>query len=74
MIGAPAAWDRLVFRGDPASGSFTVFYLNEGKIVAINAINNGREVRILERLMASGVTPTPDQLADPTVNLRKIGG
>lgn len=74
MIGAPAAWDRLVYRGDPASGSFTVFYLNDGKIVGINAINNGREVRVLERLMASGVAPTPDQLADPAVNLRKIGG
>jgi len=73
MIGAPSAWDRLVYRGDPASGSFTVFYLHGGKIVGVNAINNGREVRILERLMASGATVTPDQLADPTVNLRKIG-
>ncbi|MHB1218639.1 MAG: NAD(P)/FAD-dependent oxidoreductase [Alphaproteobacteria bacterium] len=74
MIGAPSAWDRLAYRGDPASGSFTVFYLHGGKIVGVNAINNGREVRILERLMASGVSVTPDQLADPAVNLRKIGG
>lgn len=73
MIGAPSAWDLLVYRGDPASGSFTVFYLHGGKVVGVNAINNGREVRILERLMASGATVTPDQLADPTVNLRKIG-
>jgi 3-phenylpropionate/trans-cinnamate dioxygenase ferredoxin reductase subunit len=73
MIGAPSAWDRLVYRGDPASGSFTAFYLHAGKIVGVNAINNGREVRILERLMASGVSVTPDQLADPAVNLRKIG-
>lgn len=74
MIGVPSAWDQLVYRGDPASGSFTVFYLHERKIVGVNAINNGREVRILERLMASGISVAPDQLADMGVNLRKLGG
>jgi 3-phenylpropionate/trans-cinnamate dioxygenase ferredoxin reductase subunit len=71
MLGAPTAWDRLVFRGDIASGSFAVFYLLEGRIVGVNTINNGREIRVLERLMASGVRISPDQLADPGTNLRK---
>ncbi|MFN0043988.1 MAG: oxidoreductase C-terminal domain-containing protein, partial [Alphaproteobacteria bacterium] len=74
MLGVPQSWDRLVFRGDPAKGGFSAFYLQSGRIVAVNAVNNGREIRTLERLMASGVTVSPDQLADPGVNLRKLGG
>ena len=72
MLGAPTGWDRLVFRGDVASGSFSVFYLQEGRIVGVNTVSNGREMRILERLMMSGAVIPPDQLADPAVNLRKL--
>ena len=74
MLGAPQSWDSLVFRGDPAKGGFSAFYLQSGRIVAVNAVNNGREIRTLERLMASGIAVSPDQLADPAVNLRKLGG
>ena len=72
MLGSPSAWDRLVWRGDVASGRFTVFYLQGGAIVAVNTVNNGREVRLAERLMASRAQYDPDQLADPEVNLRKL--
>jgi 3-phenylpropionate/trans-cinnamate dioxygenase ferredoxin reductase component len=73
MLGQPQEWDRLVFRGDVEKGSFVVFYLKDGKVVGVNAVNSGRDIRTCERLMASGATVTADQLADPTTNLRKIG-
>ncbi len=74
MLGAPLAWERVVLRGDAAKGAFTAFYLQDGRVVAVNAINNGREIRTCERLMASRIQVSPDQLADPAVNLRKLGG
>ena len=74
MLGAPLAWERVVLRGDVGKGAFTAFYLQDGRVVAVNAVNNGREIRTCERLMASRVQVSPDQLADPAVNLRKLGG
>jgi 3-phenylpropionate/trans-cinnamate dioxygenase ferredoxin reductase subunit len=74
MLGAPLTWDRVVLRGDPAKGAFTAFYLQDGRVVAVNAVNNGREIRTCERLMASRILVSPDQLADPAINLRKLGG
>ena len=72
MTGAPEAWDELVWRGDVAGGSFMVFYLQDGRIVAVNAINNGREMRPAQRLMQSGKSFTAAELSDPGVKLLKL--
>ena len=73
MLGQPTEWDQLAYRGDREKGAFLAFYLKDGKVVGVNAVNSGREIRSCERLMASGATVTADQLADPATNLRKIG-
>lgn len=72
MVGAPAVWDRIVYRGELASGSFSVYYLSAGRVVAVNAINAGREMHVAERILASGAVLDPDLLADPETNLRKL--
>jgi 3-phenylpropionate/trans-cinnamate dioxygenase ferredoxin reductase subunit len=72
MVGAPTEWDRIVYRGALASGSFSVYYLLAGRVVAVNAINAGREMRAAERILASGAVLDPDLLADPETNLRKL--
>ena len=72
MTGAPEAWDSLVWRGDPDEGPATVFYLAGGAIVAVNTINNGREMRPAQRLMQSGRTFDAATLADTSVKLLKL--
>jgi 3-phenylpropionate/trans-cinnamate dioxygenase ferredoxin reductase subunit len=72
MLGMPDAYDRLVYRGDVASGAFTVFYMKGPRIVAVNTINNGREMRIVERLMYAGIDVDDVQLAGVDVNLRQL--
>ena len=73
MTGVPSSYDRLVWRGDPASGAFMVFYLRDGRIVAVNTVNLGREMKPAQRLMQSRKVFDPAQLADPTVRLLKLG-
>lgn len=73
MTGAPESYDKLVTRGDPASGAFMVFYLKEGRIVAVNTVNMGREMKPAQRLMQSKKSFDPAQLADPNVRLLKLG-
>lgn len=40
-IGFAAAWDRLVFRGDPASRKFLGFYMKDGIVRAAVGLNRG---------------------------------
>ncbi len=72
MLGMPGAGDRLVYRGDPASGAFTVFYMRGRRIAAVNAINTGRDLRQIEGLMGAGVDVDPWQLEDAAVRYRDL--
>ena len=72
MTGAPDSWDRLVWRGDPDEGRFTVFYMADGRIVAVNTVNNGREMRPARMMMESGKAFEADALADTSVKLLKL--
>jgi 3-phenylpropionate/trans-cinnamate dioxygenase ferredoxin reductase subunit len=72
MTGVPDQWDELVWRGDVDAGAFMVFYLNQGRIVAVNTVNNGREMRPAQRLMQSGKTFSAAALSDPEVKLLKL--
>lgn len=72
MAGFPEGYDRLVWRGDPASGAFMLFHLREGRIVAVAAVNQGREMRPAMRLMQSGKAFDPALLADPAQRLLKL--
>ncbi|WP_176153654.1 anthranilate 1,2-dioxygenase system ferredoxin--NAD(+) reductase [Burkholderia vietnamiensis] len=71
MLGLFGAGQTTVVRGDPARGPFTVFGLgDDGRIVAAAAVNLGRDIGAVRRLIAAGAMPDPQQLADPTVGLK----
>ena len=72
MLGQPAEYDALVFRGDPQADAFSVFYMKGKKIVAVNTINAGRDMGAGKRLLASGKDFEPAQLADLNVKLIKL--
>jgi 3-phenylpropionate/trans-cinnamate dioxygenase ferredoxin reductase subunit len=72
MLGMPEGYDELVWRGDPPSGAFTLFYMKGGKIVAVNTVNSGRDMGACKRLIATGKSFDPAQLADPEVKLIKL--
>jgi NADPH-dependent 2,4-dienoyl-CoA reductase/sulfur reductase-like enzyme len=72
MAGSPESWDSLAWRGNPAEKSFTVFYLKDGKPVAVNTVNNGREMRFARELIAQGRAIDPVRLADKTVKLQDL--
>lgn len=74
ILGAPEAWNAPVTRGAPDSGSFSVFYLGDGRIEAVNAVNAPRDIAVARRLMAGNVAVDPAQLADVDVPLRKLLG
>jgi 3-phenylpropionate/trans-cinnamate dioxygenase ferredoxin reductase subunit len=72
MAGAPESWDRLVWRGDPASNRFIVFYMQGDVVVAVNAFNLGREVRIAKNLIERKISVADGDLADESIKLREL--
>jgi 3-phenylpropionate/trans-cinnamate dioxygenase ferredoxin reductase subunit len=62
--------DDMVVRGDTDEGPFSVVYLREGRIIAIDAINAPREFIAARRLIAEGASLDRDRLADSGVPLR----
>jgi 3-phenylpropionate/trans-cinnamate dioxygenase ferredoxin reductase subunit len=73
MAGISQGHDRIVIRGNPESQKFSVFYFNANRLVAIDSINRPMDHMIGRKLIAAGVTLTPEQAADESLDLRKLG-
>ncbi|MEE8084384.1 MAG: FAD-dependent oxidoreductase [Alphaproteobacteria bacterium] len=72
IVGAPERWERLVTRGDPASGRGVVFYMVGPRVVGATAFNQGREMRACRRLVESGKAVSDEELADQATRLRDL--
>jgi 3-phenylpropionate/trans-cinnamate dioxygenase ferredoxin reductase subunit len=72
MAGHTRATDSVVWRGDRDGMDFSAFYLRDGVLVGVVAINRGREVRAAMKLIESRAVVRPADLADQSVDLRKI--
>ncbi|WP_406086872.1 NAD(P)/FAD-dependent oxidoreductase [Kitasatospora purpeofusca] len=68
----PGGYDRVVFRGDPATREFIAFWLSEGKILAGMNVNVWDVTDPIRTLIRSGRVVDPARLADPEVPLGDI--
>jgi 3-phenylpropionate/trans-cinnamate dioxygenase ferredoxin reductase subunit len=71
-MGFASAWDEFVVRGNVADRSFVGFYVNDGIIDAVVAVNRGKEVRRSAGLIRSRRPVDLLQLRDEDVDLRKL--
>jgi len=72
MVGFSADGDKSVVRGEKSANKFAVFYLNDGKVVAVDAVNSPKEFMIGKRLYGKPVDPA--KLADASVELKSLLG
>ena len=63
-----------VRRGDVARNKFMLFHLDGGRLVGATGINESRDMKYAQRLIESRSPVSPQQLADPTFNLKKASG
>lgn len=67
--GVCEGWTELVVRGDASSGRFSAFLLRDSRVVGVNTVNNGREMRTGRRWIAAGTRVDGDKLRDSGVRL-----
>ena len=71
-VGLSQGYDELVVRGDPAGRSFSVIYLREGRVIALDCINSVRDYVQGRRLVEQGLCPTKEALADIQAPLKSL--
>ena len=72
VVGVARPDDEIVWRGDQALPACTAFYLREGTMRAAFSVSDMKTLRGVRKLFAAGVSPTPEQLADPAVDLAAL--
>jgi 3-phenylpropionate/trans-cinnamate dioxygenase ferredoxin reductase component len=70
--GFARAWDRVVFRGDPATREFIAFWLVEDRVVAGMNVNVWEVTDPIKRLIGARVAVDHRRLADPDVPLDEL--
>jgi 3-phenylpropionate/trans-cinnamate dioxygenase ferredoxin reductase subunit len=69
--GAGLPWDEVVTRGTFGAPPVTVFYLQEGRLIAAAGINDHHTVARARRVIQVRVAVTREQLEDPGFDLRR---
>ncbi len=64
--------DETLVRPGQREGSVSVWYFRQGKLIAVDAINDAKAYVTGKKLLEAGVTPNRALLADPQVDLRSL--
>ncbi len=65
--------DETIVRGDPQTRAFAVFYLKEGRVIAVDAVNSAPEYIVGKKLVASQARVAPGELVDKSISMKDIG-
>ena len=71
-VGLSTGHDEAVLRGDPAERSFSVVYLKAGKVIAIDCVNATKDYVQGRKLVETGASPSPADLADASRPLKEL--
>lgn len=73
ITGLSAGYDEAVVRGNPDEGrSFAVFYLKEGRLIAVDAVNRAPEFMMSKQLIAKQARIPADKLRDESINMKEM--
>jgi 3-phenylpropionate/trans-cinnamate dioxygenase ferredoxin reductase subunit len=71
IVGLSAGHDHAVLRGDPATRSFSVCYLREGELIAVDTVNTAKDQLAARKLIPARARPDPRKLSDPAIPLKE---
>lgn len=72
IAGLSQDYDEIVVRGDPKDRKFAAFYLRNGTLIAVDAINSPPEFLASKKLIMSGAKLAPDVLGDTSISMKDI--
>jgi 3-phenylpropionate/trans-cinnamate dioxygenase ferredoxin reductase component len=69
-VGLSTGHDEAVLRGDPATRSFSIVYLKQGKVIALDCVNNVRDYAQGRKLVEVGHVLSASDAADTSRALK----
>ena len=70
--GLSVGYTDAVTRGDPAARAFSVVYLKDGRVIALDCVNMVKDYVQGRKLVEAGATPDRARLADAGVPLKEL--
>ena len=71
-VGLNIGFDAAVLRGEPADRSFSVIYLKNGRVVALDCVNRTKDYVQGRKLVEARAVIDPAMLADVDVSLKSL--
>ncbi|MGZ5807817.1 MAG: NAD(P)/FAD-dependent oxidoreductase [Croceibacterium sp.] len=71
-VGLSLGHDATVLRGDPMTRSFSVIYLKEGRVIALDCVNRTKDYAQGRRLVEARAAVPPEQLLDTETELKAM--
>jgi 3-phenylpropionate/trans-cinnamate dioxygenase ferredoxin reductase subunit len=71
-VGLSLGHDSTVLRGDPKARSFSLLYLRQGRVAALDCVNATRDYAQGRRLVEAGAVIAPERLADASQPLKEL--
>ena len=71
-VGLSLDHDETVLRGDPAGRKFSVVYLKEGRVIALDCVNATKDYVQGRMIVIAGLVATAEQLADAETPLKAL--
>lgn len=71
-VGLSIGHDEMVLRGEPSDRSFSVIYLKQGAVIALDCVNRARDFVQGRKLVEQHAVIPAHQLADTNVDLRDM--
>jgi 3-phenylpropionate/trans-cinnamate dioxygenase ferredoxin reductase component len=73
-VGLSSGHDQAVMRGDPATRSFSIVYLKQGRVIALDCVNMVRDYAQGRKLVEQGVRLSGAEAADTSRPLKEFAG
>lgn len=71
-VGLSAGHDRTVRRGSPEARSFSIIYLKNGRVIALDCVNATKDFAQGKALVEANAQLCPSVLADPSISLKSM--
>ncbi|MDT9600960.1 NAD(P)/FAD-dependent oxidoreductase [Sphingosinicella rhizophila] len=71
-VGLSIGYDRTILRGDPDERSFSLVYLREGRVIALDCVNAVKDYVQGRKLVADAIAPDLEKLADKATPLKTL--
>ena len=71
-VGLSTGHDEYIVRGDPASRKFSIVYLKDGKVIALDCVNATKDYVQGRKVVEAGLSLDQAQLADTEIPIKEV--